>query len=82
MVSQRTSKIISLARNIKKNIPQKLVLLTFDPMPKMFFNKNLKNFRISNLIKKLNYLKNLNVDFFIIKKFDKKFSKIKSINFH
>ena len=50
-------------------------------MPKMFFNKNLKNFRISNLKQKINHFKNLKVDFIITKKFDKKFSKIKSINF-
>jgi len=56
-------------------------VLTFEPMPKMFFNKNLKNFRISNLQQKIDNLKNLNVDFLIIKKFDRKFSKIKSITF-
>ena len=56
-------------------------MLTFEPMPKMFFNKNLDNFRISNLQQKIDNLKNLNVDFLIIKKFDRKFSKIKSITF-
>ena len=45
------------------------------------FNKNLDNFRISNLHQKIDNLKNLNVDFLIIKKFDRKFSKIKSITF-
>jgi len=56
-------------------------VLTFEPMPKMFFNKNLNNFRISNLQQKIDNLKNLNVDFLIIKKFDRKFSKIKSTTF-
>ena len=51
-------------------------------MPKMFFNKNLKNFRISNKIKKLELLKKFGVDFVIIKKFDKNFSKTKSIKFY
>jgi riboflavin kinase/FMN adenylyltransferase len=44
----------------------------------MFFNKNFKNFRISNIIQKNKILKNLGVDFLITKKFDKKFSQIKS----
>ena len=47
-------------------------------MPKMYFNKSIKNFRISNLKQKNIILKNLGVDFIITKKFDKKFSIIKS----
>jgi len=50
-------------------------------MPKMFFNKNLDNFRISSLKQKIDNLQDLNVDFLIIKKFDRKFSKIKSFIF-
>jgi riboflavin kinase/FMN adenylyltransferase len=50
-------------------------------MPKMHFNKNLKNFRISNLQQKINHFDKLNVDFVITKKFDKNFSKTKSISF-
>jgi riboflavin kinase/FMN adenylyltransferase len=50
-------------------------------MPKMFFNKSLRNFRISNQKQKISLLKNFDVDFIILKKFDKEFSKIKSINF-
>jgi riboflavin kinase/FMN adenylyltransferase len=47
-------------------------------MPKMFFNKDIKNFRISSINQKNIILKSLGVDFIITKKFDKKFSKIKS----
>ena len=50
-------------------------------MPKMYFNNYLKNFRISNIFQKIKILEKLNIDFLIIKKFDKKFSKIKSKNF-
>ena len=50
-------------------------------MPKMFFNKSLKNFRLSSINQKLNLIKNLSVDFIITKKFNKIFSKTKSINF-
>jgi len=44
----------------------------------MFFNKDIKNFRISNINQKNIILKKLGVDFVITQKFDKKFSKIKS----
>jgi len=47
----------------------------------MFFNKKLKNFRLSNIEQKIKLLNSLNVDFLITKKFDKKFSKIKAIYF-
>ena len=47
----------------------------------MFFNKQLKNFRISSYEQKINNLKDLKVDFIISKKFDKKFSKTKSTTF-
>jgi len=47
----------------------------------MFFNKKLKNYRISNLNQKINLMKNFSIDFIIMKKFDNKFSKIKSTNF-
>jgi len=74
-------KLFSLAGIYKKKYSSKIGVLTFEPMPKMFFNKKLKNFRISSFQQKIKNLKNLNVDFIITKKFDKKFSKIKSINF-
>ena len=74
-------KLFSLAQNYKKKYSLKVGVLTFEPMPKMFFNNELKNFRISSLEQKINGLKNLQVDFVITKKFDKKFSKIKSVNF-
>tara|TARA_B100001057_G_scaffold434697_1_gene464518 strand:+ start:1214 stop:2140 length:927 start_codon:yes stop_codon:yes gene_type:complete len=78
---QGHQKLFNLATKYKKKYSLKLGVLTFEPMPKMFFNHNLKNFRISNQQQKINLLRNFNVDFVIIKKFDKKFSKIKSIDF-
>ena len=74
-------KLFSLAKNYKKKYSLKVGVLTFEPMPKMFFNNKLKNFRISSLEQKINHLKNLKVDFVITKKFNKKFSKTKSISF-
>jgi len=74
-------KLFRLAKKFKKKYSLKIGVLTFEPMPKMFFNKDLNNFRISNQKQKINLLKKFDVDFVIIKKFDKNFSKTKSINF-
>ena len=74
-------KLFNLAKKFKKKYSLKIGVLTFEPMPKMFFNANLNNFRISNQKQKLLLLKKLNVDFVVVKKFDKKFSKIKSTDF-
>ncbi len=74
-------KLFALAKNYKKKYSLKVGVLTFEPMPKMFFNKNIKNFRLSNKKQKIDLLNKYNVDFVIIKKFDKKFSKTKSIDF-
>ena len=74
-------KLFKLAKKYKKKYSFKLGVLSFEPMPKMFFNRNLKNFRISSLSQKINLLKQLKVDFIINKKFDRNFSKTKSTNF-
>ena len=74
-------KLFRLAKKYKKKFSLKIGVMTFNPMPKMYFNKENKNFRISNQKQKINLLNKLNVDFVIMKKFDKKFSKIKSIDF-
>jgi riboflavin kinase/FMN adenylyltransferase len=74
-------KLFKLAQLYKKKYNLKIGVVNFDPMPKMFFNKLLKNFRITSINQKIALLSKLNVDFIITKKFDKKFSKTKSINF-
>ena len=74
-------KLFQVAHSYKKKYNLKIGVVNFDPMPKMFFNKKLKNFRISNIDQKIKLLSNLKVDFVITKKFDKKFSKIKALNF-
>ena len=74
-------KLFHLAQKYKKKFSLKIGVLTFEPMPKMYFNKEIKNFRISNQKQKISLLDKFNVDFVIPKKFDKKFSKIKSIDF-
>ena len=74
-------KLFKLAQSYKKKYKLNIGVVNFDPMPKMFFNKSLKNFRLSSINQKLNLLNNLGVDFIVTKKFDKTFSKTKSINF-
>ena len=74
-------KLFQLAKSYKKKYNLKIGVVNFDPMPKMFFNKKLKNFRLSNIDQKIKLLSNLKVDFVITKKFDKKFSKIKALKF-
>ncbi len=74
-------KLFSLAKNYKRKYSLNIGVLTFEPMPKMYFNKKIINFRISNQKQKFNILNKLNVDFIISKKFNKEFSKIKSIDF-
>ena len=74
-------KLFNQAKKYKKKYSLKIGVLTFEPMPKMYFNKKIKNFRISNHQQKIKLLNKHNVDFVITKKFDKIFSKTKSINF-
>ena len=71
-------KLFKLANSYKKKFKLNIGVITFEPMPKMYFNKKIKNFRLSNIEQKNKILKNLGVDFLITKKFDKNFSKIKS----
>jgi len=74
-------KLFNLAKKYKSKNKLKIGVVTFDPIPKMFFNKKIKNYRISNLNQKIEYFTKYGVDFIIVKKFDWKFSKIKSFNF-
>ena len=74
-------KLFKLANRYKKKFKLDIGVLTFEPMPKMFFNNKIKNFRISNFDQKIYLLKKIGVDFVINKKFDYKFSKTKSFDF-
>ena len=71
-------KLFNLAKKYKKKFKLKIGVITFEPMPKMYFNKKLKNFRISSEFQKKNKLEKIGIDFLITKKFNKRFSKIKS----
>ena len=74
-------KLFKLAQSYKKKHKLKIGVINFNPMPKMYFNKFLKNFKITSVDQKLKLLKELKVDFIITKKFNKNFSNINSIKF-
>ena len=74
-------KLFNVAKKYKLKKKIKIGVITFDPIPKMFFNPRFINYRISNFDQKIEILKSFNIDFVINKRFDKKFSKTKYINF-
>jgi|TARA_B110000438_G_C15722335_1_gene610393 riboflavin kinase/FMN adenylyltransferase len=68
----KKTKKISLKNKIKFGV------LTFTPLPVMFFNKSIKNFRLTSENEKIKLIKKYGADFLINIKFDKKFSKKKA----
>ncbi len=60
-------KLFKLANSYKKKYKLKIGVVNFDPMPKMFFNRSLKNFRITSISQKVDLLSKLKVDFIITK---------------
>ena len=74
-------KLFKESKKYKKKFKINMGVVTFDPIPKMFFNKKIKNYRISNFDQKVFNLKKFGVDFIINKNFNKQFSKIKCHKF-
>ena len=69
-------KVLNEARKKAKKNKLKFGIVTFEPVPVMFFDKKKKNHRINNLSQKISFLKKLKVDFLYIIKFNKKFSNL------
>ena len=63
----------------KNNIP--FGVMTFEPVPVMYFNKKNKDHRINSLQQKKAQLEKLKLDFLIIINFNKKFSKLSAEQF-
>jgi len=74
-------RVIKRGKQIAKKNNLRFGLLVFQPLPVMFFNKKLKNYRIDSLRQKIDSSKKLGIDFLIIQKFNKKFSNISSNDF-
>ena len=66
-----------VGESLKKNT--KSALITFNPLPKIFFAK--KNFEILSIYKKIDILKKSNLDYLIILRFNKKLMSMTSKNF-
>ena len=69
-------KVLKAAYKKAKKTKKKFGLLTFEPVPVMFFNKKILNHRLDTLPQKISNLKKEKLDFVIIQKFNKKFSQL------
>ena len=74
-------KVINEAKHIARKYNLPFGVMTFEPVPVMFFSKKKKDHRINSLQQKKDQLKKLKLDFLIIIKFNKKFSSITAENF-
>ena len=73
-------KVLLEAKKLAKKKKSKFGLITFEPIPMVFFKK-IKNHRVQSLTQKIESLKKLHLDFLIIIKFNKIFSNISAENF-
>jgi len=64
---------------IKNKLP--FGIMTFEPVPVMFFDKRIKSHRINSFYQKISQFKKFKLDFLIIIKFNKKFSKLSAEQF-
>ena len=69
-------KVIREARQKAKKFKLPLGVITFEPVPVMFFRKKNRDHRINSLQQKKILLEKLKLNFLIIIKFDKKFSSL------
>ena len=67
-------KVLNQAKFKSKKEKLPFGLITFEPMPAMFFNPKNKNHRINQLDQKKRQLEKLKLDFIVIIKFNKNFS--------
>ena len=62
-------KVLKEAQQKAKKENLNFGLITFEPVPTMFFNKNLKNHRINSLNQKIYFLRKKKIRFFNYNKF-------------
>ena len=67
-------KVIKEAKQKAKKNKIPFGVMTFEPVPVMFFNNKIRNHRINSLEQKKNQLKKFKLDFLIIIRFSKNFS--------
>ena len=74
-------KVINEARKKAKSKKLPFGIITFEPVPVMYFNSKIKNHRINSLEQKKIQLKKLKLNFLIIIKFNKIFSSLTAEKF-
>jgi len=74
-------KVLKEARKKAQSKRLKFGLITFEPVPTMYFNKNIKNHRINSLSQKIYFLKKNKLDFLIIITFNRAFSNLNAEEF-
>ena len=74
-------KVLNQARLKAKKEKLKFGVITFEPIPNMFFNKNIQHHRINLINQKIYYFRKIKLDFLIIIKFNKLFSNVSADNF-
>jgi riboflavin kinase / FMN adenylyltransferase len=74
-------KVINEAKKKARKNKLPFGVMTFEPVPVMFFNSNIKNHRINSLKQKKLQLKKFKLDFLVIIKFNKKFSSLTAEQF-
>ena len=74
-------KVLKEAYQKAKRNNLKFGVVTFEPAPTMFFNKNIKNHRINSVEQKIYYLKKIKLDFLILINFNQSFSNISAEDF-
>ena len=74
-------KVINEAKRKARNNKLPFGIMTFEPVPVMFFNSKINNHRINSLSQKKLQLKKFELDFLIIIKFNKLFSLLSAEQF-
>ena len=74
-------KVINEARQKAKKLKLPFGVMTFEPVPVMFFSKKKKDHRINSLRQKIILFKKLKLDFLAIIKFNKRFSTLTAYKF-
>ena len=74
-------KVLKQAKEKAKNKKLPFGVITFEPIPVMYFNHKIKNHRLNSLDQKKTLLKKLKLDFLVIIKFNKIFSSLTAEQF-
>ena len=74
-------KVFEKTKKFAKENRIKFGILTFTPLPVMFFNKKIRNYRLVSENRKLQLFEKYGVDFIINIKFNRKFSEISAEDF-